>query len=147
MGHDDYEHMLFYFAYQTFIKTADDFIKQHQLNRQHHRFLFFICQKPGSTVSELLTILEISKQGSHKTLKTLKEKQLIYEESADFDRRHKQLFPTDKGLELIAILNQAQKALLKNAIQKEGDKWTAVMEELARPRAGYYLAEALKKDR
>lgn len=36
----DYEHMLFYFAYKTFIGAADEIIEQHGMLRQHHRFLF-----------------------------------------------------------------------------------------------------------
>ena len=39
---NDYEHMLFYFAYKTFITTADEIIEQYGMSRQHHRFLFFI---------------------------------------------------------------------------------------------------------
>ena len=35
---NDYEHMLFYFAYKTFIKTADEIIEKYDMSRQHHRF-------------------------------------------------------------------------------------------------------------
>lgn len=37
---NDYEHMLFYFAYKTFITTADEIIEKYGMSRQHHRFLF-----------------------------------------------------------------------------------------------------------
>ncbi|MDT4050188.1 helix-turn-helix domain-containing protein, partial [Staphylococcus arlettae] len=59
----DYEHMLFYFAYKTFINAADEIIEQSGMNRQHHRFLFFINKLPGITTKQLLKVLEISKQG------------------------------------------------------------------------------------
>ena len=58
---NDYEHMLFYFAYKTFITTADEIIEQYGMSRQHHRFLFFINKLPGITIKELLITLEISK--------------------------------------------------------------------------------------
>lgn len=58
---NDYEHMLFYFAYKTFITTADEIIEKYGMSRQHHRFLFFINKLPGITIKSLLEILEISK--------------------------------------------------------------------------------------
>ena len=69
--------MLFYFAYKTFITTADEIIEEYGISRQHHRFLFFINKLPGITIKELLLTLEISKQGSHGTLRKLKEEGLI----------------------------------------------------------------------
>ena len=59
---NDYENLLFYFAYKTFITTADEIIKDYGLNRQHHRFLFFIEKVPGISIKDLLKKLEISKQ-------------------------------------------------------------------------------------
>lgn len=38
---NDYEHMLFYFAYKTFITTADEIIEKYGMSRQHHRFFVF----------------------------------------------------------------------------------------------------------
>lgn len=55
MSHqNDYELMLFYYAYQTFTKTADDLIKEYGLSRQHHRFLFFINKLPGITTKKII---------------------------------------------------------------------------------------------
>ena len=47
---NDYEHMLFYFAYKTFVTTADEIIEKYGMSRQHHRFLFFINKLPGITI-------------------------------------------------------------------------------------------------
>ena len=60
----------------SFTLTANEIIEQYGMSRQHHRF-FFINKLPGITIKELLQTLEISKQGSHATLKKLKDKQLI----------------------------------------------------------------------
>ena len=51
---NDYENLLFYFAYKTFITTADEIIKDYGLHRQHHRFLFFIEKVPGISIKDLL---------------------------------------------------------------------------------------------
>ena len=110
---NDYEHMLFYFAYKTFIKTADEIIEKYDMSRQHHRFLFFINKLPGITIKQLLKTLEISKQGSHATLRKLKEEGLIVEQTSEEDRRVKQLFPTPKGSKLVDKLNKAQDELMQ----------------------------------
>ena len=71
--------LLFYFAYKTFINTADEIIEKKGMSRQHHRFLFFIDKVPGITIRDLLKSMEISKQGSHQTLRKLKEEGLVVE--------------------------------------------------------------------
>ena len=114
---NDYEHMLFYFAYKTFITTADEIIEQYGMSRQHHRFLFFINKLPGITIKELLITLEISKQGSHATLRKLKEEGLIVEQTSKQDRRVK-TFTTEAGDDLIGKLNQAQDELIQQTLQK-----------------------------
>ncbi|WP_419892911.1 MarR family winged helix-turn-helix transcriptional regulator [Macrococcoides caseolyticum] len=135
----DNEHILFYFAYKTFITTADKIIEQFGMQRQHHRFLFFICKKPGITQKELLQVLEISKQGSHNTLKVLKEKALITEQPAATDKRLKELHPTDAGYSLIEVLNQAQRDLMDDMFAQYGHDWHAVMQGLSEKRDGYSI--------
>lgn len=135
----DNEAILFYFAYKTFITTADKIIEQYGMQRQHHRFLFFICKKPGITQKELLQVLEISKQGSHNTLKVLKEKALITEKISSQDKRLKELYPTEEGLALIEKLNQAQRDLMNETFEKNGDNWHNVMQRLSQEREGYSI--------
>ncbi|OHR00950.1 MarR family winged helix-turn-helix transcriptional regulator [Staphylococcus sp. HMSC077G12] len=143
---NDYEHMLFYFAYKTFITTADEIIEQYGMSRQHHRFLFFINKLPGITIKELLITLEISKQGSHATLRKLKEEGLIVEQTSKQDRRVKKLFTTEAGDDLIGKLNQAQDELIQQTLQKVDHDWYAMMEELANYREGFKTIEHLKED-
>ena len=73
---------------------------------------------PGITIKQLLNTLEISKQGSHATLKKLKEEALIIEQQSEEDRRVKQLFPTPKGSKLVEKLNKAQDELMQQTFQK-----------------------------
>ena len=143
-NNNDYEHMLFYFAYKTFITTADEIVEKYGLSRQHHRFLFFINKLPGITIKQLLKTLEISKQGSHATLRKLKEEELIIEQTSEEDRRVKQLFATDKGSQLVANLNKAQDELMQQTFQKVGSDWYAIMEELSNYREGFQDVKHLK---
>lgn len=135
----DNEHILFYFAYKTFITTADKIIEQYGMQRQHLRFLFFICKKPGITQKELLQVLEISKQGSHNTLKVLKEKALIIEQPSPNDKRLKELHPTQTGYDLIETLNQAQRNLMDEMFSEYGHDWHEVMEGLSKKREGFSI--------
>ena len=72
---------------------------------------------PGITIKQLLKTLEISKQGSHATLRKLKEEGLIVEQTSEEDRRVKQLFPTPKGSKLVDKLNKAQNELMQRTFQ------------------------------
>ena len=116
------------------------------MSRQHHRFLFFINKLPGITIKELLITLEISKQGSHGTLRKLKEEGLIIEQTSEKDRRVKKLYPTERGNTLILKLNKAQDELIQHTQQKVGNDWYAIMEELANYREGFKTIEHLKED-
>ena len=144
---NDYEHMLFYFAYKTFIKTADEIIEKYDMSRQHHRFLFFINKLPGITIKQLLKTLEISKQGSHATLRKLKEEGLIVEQTSEEDRRVKQLFPTPKGSKLVDKLNKAQDELMQSTFQKVGHDCYDIMEELSNYREGFQDIQHLKDEK
>ena len=88
--------------------------------------------------------LEISKQGSHATLRKLKEEGLIVEQTSKQDRRVK-TFTTEAGDDLIGKLNQAQDELIQQTLQKVGHDWYAMMEELANYREGFKTIEHLKK--
>lgn len=149
-NNNDYENLLFYFAYKTFINTADEIIEAYGLNRQHHRFLFFIEKVPGITIKDLLKSLDISKQGSHATLKKLKDEAYITEQPTETDKRIKALYPTEKGTKLVKELNKAQNDLFQDIQKKVGNDWYAIMEEFASYRTGFqevkYLKDENKKD-
>lgn len=149
-NNNDYENLLFYFAYKTFINTADEIIEAYGLNRQHHRFLFFIEKVPGITIKDLLKSLEISKQGSHATLKKLKDEAYITEQPTETDKRIKALYPTEKGTKLVKELNKAQNDLFQDIQKKVGNDWYDIMEEFASYRTGFqevkYLKDENKKD-
>ncbi|GEQ06145.1 helix-turn-helix domain-containing protein [Staphylococcus gallinarum] len=145
-NNNDYENLLFYFAYKTFINTADEIIEAYGLNRQHHRFLFFIDKVPGITIKDLLKSMEISKQGSHAALKKLKDEAYIIEKQTEHDKRVKALYATDKGTKLVRELNKAQNDLFQDIQKKVGNDWYAIMEEFASHRQGYAEIKHLKDD-
>ena len=145
-NNNDYENLLFYFAYKTFVNTADEIIEEYGLNRQHHRFLFFIEKAPGITIKDLLKSMEISKQGSHATLKKLKDEAFIIEKQTEADKRVKALYPTEKGTKLVHELNKAQNDLFRDIQKKVGNDWYAIMEAFASYRTGFQEVNYLKDD-
>lgn len=145
-NNNDYENLLFYFAYKTFINTADEIIEAYGLNRQHHRFLFFIEKVPGITIKDLLKSMEISKQGSHAALKKLKDEAYIIEKQIEADKRIKALYPTEKGTKLVKELNKAQNDLFQEIQKKVGNDWYAIMEEFASYRTGFQEVKYLKDE-
>lgn len=138
MEYNDDDLALFYYGYQTFITAADEIIAAYGIQRQHHRFLYFINKKPGIAVKELLVLLEISKQGAHSTLKKLKELDLIEERQSPVDQRYKELYVTESGKTLIEQLNQTQTNLFRKIASEKGDSWKAMMEGFAEFRLGYH---------
>lgn len=133
----DYSLILFHFAYKTFINTADEIIEQYGMSRQHHRFLFYISKMPGISVKELLDFLEITKQGSHRTLNKLKDEHLIEEYQSNEDKRVKNLYATKEGKELVKVLNREQMDLLTKILDEAGTDWFNVMEAYANQREGF----------
>ncbi len=61
--------------------------------------------------------MEISKQGSHATLKKLKDEAFIIENRLKPINESKALYPTEKGTKLVRELNKAQNDLFRD-IQK-----------------------------
>lgn len=142
--------MLFYFAYRTFTEKPDQMIEKYGIQRVHHRILFFIARIPGITVNELFTVLEVSKQALNVPLRQLHEKGFITAEHAEFDKRYKQLFLTEKGKQLEQDLSKVQKGQMKEIFSSLGgnhqEAWMNVMEELSKMRPGRNQLKALFRE-
>ena len=62
--------MLFY-AYRDFTSDPDEILKAYGFGRAHHRVVHFVGRNPGMTVTELLTILKVTKQSLSRVLSQL----------------------------------------------------------------------------
>ncbi len=142
--------MLFYFAYRTFTEKPDKMIEKYGIQRVHHRVLFFIARIPGITVNDLLSIIEVSKQALNAPLRQLYEKGLITMVQADYDKRYKQLYLTEKGKLLESELSHVQREQMKTIFSDLGGNhqgaWTDVMKTLSKVRPGQKNFQALFKE-
>jgi DNA-binding MarR family transcriptional regulator len=124
----------FYFAYRAFTAVPDRILQDLGLGRVHHRILYFVGRNPGLNINELLQILCVSKQALNAPLRRLTELELIDVETAQHDRRVKQLRLSKKGVKLEARLTRSQLDHLARAFTRGGDAatdgWVKVMREI-----------------
>jgi DNA-binding MarR family transcriptional regulator len=95
---------LLYFGYTNMIKGADDLLASEGFGRAHHRALYFIARRPGMPVSDLLRLLNITKQSLSRVLGELQERELVAQEVGMRDRRQRLLRLTSEGTRLEAAL-------------------------------------------
>jgi len=99
---------LMFFAYRDFTGEADDVLAELGLGRAHHRVIYFVGRQPNMTVSDLLTILKITKQSLSRVLSHLVAEGYIHQEQGARDKRQRLLSLTDKGLDLEERLTDLQ---------------------------------------
>jgi DNA-binding MarR family transcriptional regulator len=125
---------LFFFAYRAFTTQPDRILAERGLGRVHHRILYFVAHNPYIRVSELLRILDVSKQALNAPLRQLLELELVDMKVATHDRRVKQLRLTPEGERLEALLTGTQmqhlEAVLGNAGEVTESAWKAIMRQM-----------------
>ena len=111
---------MMFFAYRDFTSEADSILVEQNMGRAHHRAIYFIGRNPGITVSELLTILNITKQSLSRVLSALVDTGYVIQKKGPEDRRQRLLFLTDTGTALEARLTADQGRRFANAYREAG---------------------------
>ena len=111
---------MMFFAYRDFTSEADSILVEQNMGRAHHRAIYFIGRNPGITVSELLTILNITKQSLSRVLSALVDTGYVIQKKGPEDRRQRLLFLTDTGTALEARLTAVQGRRFGNAYREAG---------------------------
>ena len=109
-----------FFAYRGFTADPDRILETMDYGRAHHRAVHFIHRSPGTTVSNLLTILGVTKQSLNRVLRTLVDDGLVEARVGREDRRERNLYLTDKGQALERSLSDAQRARMRAAYRAAG---------------------------
>jgi len=113
------QEMLF-FAYRDFTNAADVILEELGLGRAHHRALHYIGRNPGITVSDLLSILRITKQSLARVLSALLRQDFVAQTPGREDRRQRLLTLTPKGHALERRLFERQRDCLAIAYREAG---------------------------
>ena len=111
---------LMFFAYRDFTAEADRMLADLGLGRAHHRVLHFVARQPGITISELLAILNITKQSLNRVLSHLMTEEYVRQETGAEDRRQRLLYLTQKGAELEADIASLQSRRFATAYRESG---------------------------
>ncbi|NBO21338.1 MAG: MarR family transcriptional regulator, partial [Rhodobacteraceae bacterium] len=109
-----------FFAYRGFTADPDRILGDLDYGRAHHRALHFIHRSPGTTVSNLLSILGVTKQSLNRVLRALVDDGLVEARVGRDDRRERHLHLTEKGAALERRLSDAQRARMRAAYRAAG---------------------------
>ncbi len=131
---------LLHFGFRAVVKRPDEELARLGLGRVHHRVLFFIARAPGLPVSELVTILDVTKQALHAPLRRLIAGGFVRSEPNPMDRRERRLSLTPRGKALEERLSGHQRRLFAAAFRGAGPAaargFCAVMRALAEQQRG-----------
>ena len=111
---------LLFFAYRDFTKVPDKILAQYGFGRAHHRVIYFVGRHPGITVSELLGLLQVTKQSLSRVLSQLVEQGFVAQTPGERDRRQRRLELTDSGRALERELTENQRRLIAAAYREAG---------------------------
>lgn len=111
---------LLFFAYRDFIAEPDRILQPLGLGRAHHRVVYFVGRNPGISVSELLAILQITKQSLSRVLGDLISRGYIDQRKGELDRRMRLLELSAAGKELEELLAADQKRRIARAYREAG---------------------------
>ena len=109
-----------FFAYRGFTADPDRILETLEYGRAHHRAVHFIHRSPGTTVSNLLAILGVTKQSLNRVLRTLIDDGLVKSEKGRRDARERYLYLTEKGEALERQLSDAQRVRMRGAFRVAG---------------------------
>ena len=121
---------LMYFAYRDFTGEADSILAEQDMGRAHHRAIYFVGRHPGMRVSDLLAILNITKQSLSRVLSTLVTDGYIIQKTGAGDRRQRLLYLTEKGVALEARLTEVQGRRFAAAYRNAGAKAVEVFQHV-----------------
>ena len=111
---------LLFFAYRDFTKVPDKILSRYGFGRAHHRVIYFVGREPDITVSDLLRILQITKQSLNRVLGQLVDQGFIAQTPGERDRRQRRLRLTDSGRALERELTENQRRLIAAAYREAG---------------------------
>ena len=123
---------LLFFAYRDFVADPDAELAAYGFGRAHHRVVHFVSRNPGMRVADLLDILKITKQSLGRVLKQLVEAGFIEQRPGPQDRRHRLLFPTERGVRLAERLIELQSRRIRAALRSLPPERRPTAEEFLR---------------
>jgi DNA-binding MarR family transcriptional regulator len=127
---------LMYFGWRGMTRAADEYLATVGLSRVHHRILYTVLRGDSITMSDLLAILQISKQALHRPMKQLLDGGYVAVKRDPARHRFKILELTPAGRAVERTASAHERKIMARAFKKAGAgsqaAWSAVMAEAAR---------------
>lgn len=127
---------LMYFGWRGMTREADRYLATLGLTRVHHRVLYSIARGNDLTISDLLSILDISKQALHRPMTMLIDKGYVTTASHPTMHRFKILRLTAAGRKVEDQASERERRVMSRAFASGGDRafraWADVMRETAK---------------
>ena len=126
---------LLFFAYRDFVSDPDQVLANIDggtsgMGRAHHRVIHFVHNTPGITVTQLLDILQITKQSLSRVLRKLVNDGFVNQEVGTRDARQRLLYLTNKGRQLEQDLSSSQMDRLRAVFAEAGTEATQTFLDL-----------------
>jgi DNA-binding MarR family transcriptional regulator len=124
-----------HFGFRSMVLKPDQRLAELGMSRIHHRLLYFVGRNPDCSISQLLKILQVSKQYLNRPLKQLISQDYIDYRSDTLDKRIKRLTLTKRGAQLEQQLTGEQRRRFEEIFQQVGPEveknWRQVMHLLS----------------
>jgi DNA-binding MarR family transcriptional regulator len=111
---------LLFFAQRDMTRVSDKILARHGFGRAHHRVIYFVGRYPDITVSELLRLLQVTKQSLSRVLSQLVDQGYIVQAQGERDRRQRRLRLTSAGEALEREVTEQQRRLVAAAYREAG---------------------------
>jgi DNA-binding MarR family transcriptional regulator len=111
---------MLFLAWRDFSASVDPLLEAAELGRAHHRALHFIGRSPGLTVSDLLGVLNVTKQSLARVLTALQARELVNVQIGRGDRRQRLLRLSEAGEAFERLLFERQRERLLLAYREAG---------------------------
>ena len=118
------------------VDQADALLATHGLGRAHQRVLWVVARQPDLPIGVIAGFLAVSLQALHKTMRQLRERELVTIAPDPANRRLRRVALTDAGRRLEGQLTNPQRDAFAAVVNQLGvpaiEQWGLVMDLLAR---------------
>ncbi len=109
-----------FFANKKIISKVDPILAKYGYGRAHYRAIFMIGSRPDINITQLTTVLSVSKQSVNRVLRRLKSDGIVRARRAEFDKRVYRLRLTASGERLAEELSTVQRQVMREAYMRAG---------------------------
>ena len=105
-----------FIGYRETFSDSKKILNKYKIGLAHQKVIHLLCMYEGSTISELLKRLKVTKQSLNRVLKDLIKLDIIIFKKDEQDTRIKHVFLNDKGKKIFNEIFEIQKKRIHSAL-------------------------------